>query len=108
MDQVHLLPPFSGLTTLSKYDLLLKISDCYILYKNLKIKCKNRPLATDLKDITGTYFLISADGTVTSAPVLEDTISELPHFQTTPIHGYDDQLLTHSPEKLEPYTMLEI
>ena len=35
-------------------------------------------------------------------------ISELPYFQTTRIHGYDDRLLTHSPEKLEPYTMLEI
>ena len=40
--------------------------------------------------------------------VLEDTISELPYFQTTRIHGYDDRLLIHSPDKLEPYTMLEI
>ena len=41
-------------------------------------------------------------------PVLEDAISELPYFQTTRIQGYDDQLLTCSPDKLEPYTMLEI
>ena len=34
-------------------------------------------------------------------------ISELPYFQTTRIHDYDDRLLTHSPEKVEPYTMLE-
>ena len=40
--------------------------------------------------------------------VLKDTISELPYFQTTHIHGYDDWLLTHPPDKLEPYTMLEI
>ena len=40
--------------------------------------------------------------------VLEDTISELPYFQTTQIHGYDDRLLIHSSDKLEPYTMLEI
>ena len=41
-------------------------------------------------------------------PVLEDAISELPYFQTTRIQGYDDQLLTCSPDKLGPYTMLEI
>ena len=46
--------------------------------------------------------------TVNSVPVLEDTISELPYYQTTQIYGYDDRLLTHSPDKLEPYTMLEI
>ena len=40
--------------------------------------------------------------------VLEDTVSELPSFQTTRIHGYEDRLLTHYPDKLEPYTMLEI
>ena len=40
-------------------------------------------------------------------PVLKDTISELPYFQTTRIHDYDDRLLIHSPDKLEPYTMLE-
>ena len=40
-------------------------------------------------------------------PILEDTISELPSFQTTRIHGYDDWLLTHS-DQLEPCTMLEI
>ena len=34
--------------------------------------------------------------------------SELPYFQKTRIHGYDDRLLTHSPDKLKPYTMLEI
>ena len=39
--------------------------------------------------------------------VLKDTISELPYFQTTRIHDYDDRLLTHPPDKLEPYTMLE-
>ena len=53
-------------------------------------------------------FLISANGTITPTPVLEDTTSELPYLQTTRIHGYDDQLLTHSLDKLEPYTMLEI
>ena len=41
-------------------------------------------------------------------PVLEDAISELPYFQTTRIQGYDDRLLTRSPDKLEPCTMLEI
>ena len=41
-------------------------------------------------------------------PVLEDTISELPYFQTTRIYGYGDRPLTHSPDRLEPYTMLEI
>ena len=86
----------------------LKISDGHLLYKSPKIKCNNRPLATYLKDINGTYFLISANSTVTPTPVLGDTISELPYFQTTRIHGYDDRLLTHSPDKLEPYTMLEI
>ena len=39
--------------------------------------------------------------------VLEDTASELPYFQTTRIHGYDERLITHSPEKLKPSTMLE-
>ena len=73
-----------------------------------KIKCINRPLATYRKDTNGTYFLISANGTITPMPVLEDTISELPYFQTTRIHGYDDQLLTHSSDRLEPWTMLEI
>ena len=53
-------------------------------------------------------FLISANGTITPMPVLEDTISELPYFQATRIHGYDDQLLTHCSDRLEPYTMLEI
>ena len=41
-------------------------------------------------------------------PVLEDTTPDLPTFQTTRLHGYDNWLLTHSPDKLEPYTMLEI
>ena len=87
----------------------LKISDCHLLSNGLKIKCSNRPLVTYLKDSNGTYFLISANGTVTPVPVLEDTTtSELPTFQTTRIHGYDNRLLTHSPDKLEPYTMLEI
>ena len=73
----------------------LKISDRHLLYSIPKIKCINRPLATYLKDINGTYFLISANGTITPMPVLEDTISELPYFQATRIHGYDNQLLTH-------------
>ena len=68
----------------------LKISDRHLLYKSPKIKCINRPLATYLKDINSTYFLISANGTITPMPILEDTISELPYFQTTLIHGYDD------------------
>ena len=71
-------------------------------------ECINRPLATYIKDINGTYFLISANGTITLMPVLEDTISELPYFQTTRIYGYGDRPLTHSPDRLEPYTMLEI
>ena len=42
-------------------------------------------------------------------PVLEDTISKkLLYFQTTQIHGYVDWLLTHSPDKLEPYMILGI
>ena len=41
-------------------------------------------------------------------PVLEDTVSELPYFHKTRIHDYDDRLLTHSPWKLEPYTILQI
>ena len=41
-------------------------------------------------------------------PVLEDTTFELSVFQTTRIHGHDNRLLTHSPDKLDPYTMLEI
>ena len=65
-------------------------------------------MATYLKDINATYFLISANSTVTPTPGLGDTISELPYFQTTRIHGYDDRLLTHSHDKLEPYTMSEI
>ena len=86
----------------------LKISDRHLLSKSSKVKCINRPLSTYLKDINGTYFLISVNGTITPMPVLEDIISELPYFQTTRIHGYDDRLLTHSAEKFEPYTMLEI
>ena len=88
----------------------LKISDHHLLSKSPKIKCSNRPLVTYLKDINGTYFLISANGTFTPVPVLEDTASQLPTFQTTRIHGhgYDNRLLTHSSDKLEPYTMLEI
>ena len=83
-----------------------KISDRNLLYP--KIKCINRPQATYFKDINGIYLLISANGTIRPMPVLEDTISELPYFQTLRIHGYNDRLLTHSPNKLEPYTMLEI
>ena len=86
----------------------LKISDRHLLYKSPKIKCINRPVATYLKDINGTHFLISANGTITPMPVVEDTISKLPYFQTKRIHGYDGRLLTHSSDKLEPYTMLEI
>ena len=41
-------------------------------------------------------------------PVLEDTISELPYFQTTQIYGCDGRLLTHSSNKLEPFTALDI
>ena len=41
-------------------------------------------------------------------PVLQDTISELPYFLTIQIHDYGDRLLTHFPDKLEPYAMLEI
>ena len=51
-----------------------RISNCHLLYKSPKIKCNNRTLATYLKDINGTYFLISANGTITSAPVLEDNL----------------------------------
>ena len=79
----------------------LKIFDRHPLYKSPKIKCNNKPLATYLKDINGTYFLIAANGAVTPMPVIKDTISELPYFQTTRIHGYNDQLLTHSPDKLD-------
>ena len=38
---------------------------------------------------------------------LEDTISELPYFQTARNHCYDDRLITYCVENLEPYTMLE-
>ena len=76
----------------------LKIFDRHLLYKSRKIKYNNRVLITYLKDINGTYFLISANGTVALMPVLEDTISEVPYFQTTRIHGYYDWLLTHSPD----------
>ena len=86
----------------------LKIFDRQLLYKSQKIKCNNRPLATYLKDINCIYFLISANGTIMPMPVLEDTISELPYFQATQIHGYDNRLLTDSLDKLEPYTMLEL
>ena len=72
-----------------------------------KERCSNRSLVTCLKVING-YLLILANSTVNSVPVLEDTISELPYYQTTQIHGFDDRLLTHSLDKLEPYTMLEI
>ena len=69
----------------------LKISNYHhLLSRSPKIKCSNRPLVTYLKDINGTYFLISANGTVTPGHVLEDTTSELPAFQTTQIHGYDN------------------
>ena len=34
----------------------LKISDPHLLYKSRKIECINRPLATYLKNINGTYF----------------------------------------------------
>ena len=51
----------------------LKISDHHLLPKSPKIKYNNRPLITYLKDSNGTYFLISASGTVTPMPVLEDT-----------------------------------
>ena len=40
--------------------------------------------------------------------VLKNTISELPYFQTTRIHRYNNRPLTHSPDKLELYAMLEI
>ena len=61
----------------------LKIYDRHLLHKSPETKCINRPLATYLKDINGTYFLISANGTITPMPVLEDKTSELPYFQTT-------------------------
>ena len=51
----------------------LKISNHHLLSRSPKIKCSNRPLVTYLKDINGTYFLISANGTITPVPVLEDT-----------------------------------
>ena len=86
----------------------LKISNRHLLFKSPKIKCGDRSLIIYLKDINGTYLLISANGTVTPMRVLEDTISKLPYFQTTRIHEYDDWLLTHAPDKLEPYTTLEI
>ena len=86
----------------------LKISDHHLLSSSPKIKCINRPLITYLKDSNGTYFLISANGTITPVSVLEDMTPDPPAFQTTRLHGYDDQLLTHSHDKLEPYTMLEI
>ena len=86
----------------------LKISDRHLLSSSPKIKCNNRPLITYLKDSNGTYFLISANGTVTPVSALESTTPGLPAFQTTRHHGYDNQLLTHSPDKLESYTMLQI
>ena len=46
----------------------LKIPDHHLLSSSPKIKCINRPLITYLKDSNGTYFLISANGTIT--PVL--------------------------------------
>ena len=86
----------------------LKISNRHLLSNSPKIKCNGRPLITYLKDSNSTYFLISANGTVTPVPVLEDTTPDLPAFQTTQLHRYDDRLLTNSPDRLEPYTMLEI
>ena len=85
----------------------LKISDRHLLHNGPKIKCNNRPFGDYLKDTNGTYFLISVNGTVTPMPVSDDIISELPYFQATRIHGHDDRLLTHTPDKLEPYTELE-
>ena len=86
----------------------LKISDRHLLSTSPKIKCSIRPLIIYLKDSNGTYFLISANGTVTPVPVLEDVAPELPALQTMRLHGYDNWLLTHFPDKLEPYTVLEI
>ena len=86
----------------------LKISNCHLLSNSPKIKCSIRPLIIYLKDSNGKYFLISANGTVTPVPVLEDAAPELPAFQTTRLHGHDNRLLIHSPDKLEPYTVLEI
>ena len=86
----------------------LKIYNRHLLSNSAKIKCNNRLLITYLKDSNGTYFLISANDIITPVPVLEDTTPDLPTFQTTRLHGYDSRLLTHSPDKLEPYTMLEI
>ena len=40
--------------------------------------------------------------------VLEDATLDPPAIQTTQLHRYDNRLLTHSPDKLEPYSMLEI
>ena len=86
----------------------MKISDRHLLSNSPRIRCHNRPLVAYLKDDNSTYYLISANGTVTPVPILEDTATDLPAFQTTRLHGYDDRLLTHSPDKLELYTMLEI
>lgn len=72
----------------------MKISNRHLLHKSPKIKCSNRPLVTYLKDINGAYFLF-LNGTIISAPVLEDTISELSYSQTFQIHGCDDWLVTH-------------
>ena len=100
--------PFPVILPYKNTTYFLKISDRHLLSKSPKIKRSNGPLVTYLKRINGTYFLISANGTVTPVPVLEDTTSELPAFKTTRIHGYDNRPLTNSPDKLEPYTMLEI
>ena len=73
-------------------------STCYHHFP-IKLPYRN---TTDFLKLTNYPILISANGTITPMPVLEDTISELPYFQTTRIHGYDDQLLTHSSDRLEP------
>ena len=64
----------------------LKISDHHLLSSSPKIKCNNRPLITYLKESNSTYFLITANGTVTPVPVLEDTTRDFPAFQTTRLH----------------------
>ena len=85
----------------------LKIIDHYLLWKGPKFKFKSRLLLKYLRDINVTYFLISSKGTTTLMSVLDDTVSELPYFKTTLIYGYKNQLLTHSPNQLKPYAMLE-
>jgi len=86
----------------------LQIADRKLVAISHKILCSNRPERTYLRDLNGTYHMITSNGLITIVNAKEDTFNHTKFAKIKAIKGYDLRLLTKTPKTLEPYAVLNI